>query len=65
MSDNMNDWEHFTLQYDPNPSGRYRDTGQGYWAAKTDLGYIGDGPTPEAALAALVIEMSKALRDAE
>lgn len=65
MAKDLQDWQHFTLQFDPNPSGRYRDTGLGYWAAKSDLGYIGDGPTPETALAALVIEMSKALREQE
>lgn len=55
----MKDWEHFTLQFDPNPTDKYP---HGYWSAYSALGYDGEGPTPEAALANLVIELSKGYR---
>lgn len=55
------DWEYFKLQYDPNPSGRFRDISQGYWVAYAEPGYDGDGLTPLDAMANLVIAMSKAL----
>lgn len=58
----MNEWEHFKLEFDPIPSDKYP---YGYWAAYTQLGFDGDGPTPEVALANLVIALVKAyMRDA-
>lgn len=55
----MKDWEHFKLEFDPTSTEQYP---HGYWAAYSDLGYDGAGPTVEAALAALIIELSKAYR---
>ena len=57
----MKDYQYFKLEYDPNPSGRYADIRQGYWYAYAQPGYDGDGLTPEAAMASLIIQMSKAL----
>jgi hypothetical protein len=53
---------YFTLEFDPNPSDKYV---AGYWYAYAEPGYDGDGLTPEAAMAALIIEMAKALMDSE
>ena len=59
----MNDYDYFTLSYDPNPSGRFRTVDQGYWFAKSVTGHVGDGLTPQDALAHLVISMAKDLKD--
>lgn len=59
MTEELKDWEHFTLQFDPNPSPKYP---HGYWAAYSNLGYDSVGSTPEAALANLIIELSKGYR---
>ena len=58
----MKDWEHFKVEFDPNSTDKHP---YGYWAAYCDLGYDGVGPTPEIALAGLVIALSKALREHE
>lgn len=54
-------WEMFSLQYDPEPSGRYQDIRQGYWIAKSLAGFDGDGLTPEAAMASLINSMTQHL----
>lgn len=59
----MKDYEYFTLQYDPNPSGRFREIHQGYWYAKAITGQDGDGLTPQDAMANLIISMAKALKN--
>ena len=47
------------ISFDPNPSPQYP---HGYWYAYAEPGYDAVGPTVEATLMALAIEMSKALR---
>lgn len=49
-------WEYFKLEFDPTPSDLYP---HGYWSASSDLGYYSSGPTVEATLAALLVELSK------
>jgi len=57
-----NRWDYFKLQYDPEPSGRFRDIQQGYWACSAvDGNYDGDGLTPLDAMGACMVMMAKAL----
>ena len=51
----------FTLSFDPTPQGTKYPSG--YWYAYAEPGYDASGATPEAALAGLVIELSRALRE--
>jgi hypothetical protein len=53
----MKEWELFKLEFDPNPTEKYP---HGYWNAYTTLGFEGDGPTPDIAMANLIIALIKA-----
>lgn len=48
--------ELFTLTFDPEPSGGFR---HGYWYAKSAAGFDGVGDTPESAMGALIVQMTK------
>jgi hypothetical protein len=50
---------YFDLTFDPGTSDMYP---QGYWYCYAEPGYDGVGLTIEAAMAACIIEMSKALK---
>lgn len=53
----MKEWEAFKLEFDPTGSDKYP---HGYWAAvTTDGNFDGDGPTPEIAMANLIIALVK------
>jgi len=54
----LRDWEHFQLSYDPNPSSKYPN---GYWSCYAKPGYDGSGHTAIDAMAECIIAMSKAL----
>lgn len=54
----------FTLTYDPEPSGGYRDSNLGYWyAINADGSCDATGITAEAALAALVVGMDRYIQE--
>ena len=54
----MRSWEYFSLQFDPEPSGRYPF---GYWICSAKPDYNGCGATPVEAMVECIIAMSKAL----
>ena len=58
----LRSWEHFTLQYAPEPSGKYKNTSNPtpYWFARADDSECsGDGVTPMDAMADLIVSMSQ------
>lgn len=57
----MNEPGEFTLTFDPEPS-QFPYYPNGYWHCYAEPGWDGDGTTPENAMAACIIAMSKELR---